>query len=105
MIIVWITGQLFIALGFIMLGSDIVNAIDNGHFHAEELGALWFRIDASSLNVIQALIQRYIWPELWDPAITTVLLWPAWLVLIGIGATLFLPPFLCSRSRNLKSAP
>ncbi len=44
------------------------------------LGQLWFEIDNGSLNLVQAVIQRYIFPELWDPVIVSMLLLPAWLV-------------------------
>ena len=42
-------------------------------------------IDIGSLNLSQAVIQRYISPWLWDPAIQTVLTAPAWLVLAIIA--------------------
>ncbi len=47
---------------------------------ASSAGELWFRLDAASLNLVQALVQRYLTPALWDPAIVTLLQWPAWLV-------------------------
>jgi hypothetical protein len=44
------------------------------------LGELWFRLHPGSLNLSQAVIERYICPPLWDPAISSVLLSPAALV-------------------------
>ncbi len=41
------------------------------------LGELWFRLNPGSLNLIQAVVERYIWPPLWDPAIASVLQLPA----------------------------
>jgi len=57
---------------------------------ASSAGELWYRIDPGSLNLTQAVIQRYVWPELYDPALLTVLLWPAALVLGVPGAVLLL---------------
>ncbi len=57
-----------------------------GELHVSSLGELWFRIDPDSLQLAQPAIQRHLWPELWDPIILTVLLWPACLVLLGLGA-------------------
>ncbi|MEQ9642017.1 MAG: hypothetical protein RIM84_18485 [Alphaproteobacteria bacterium] len=47
---------------------------------AASAGELWFRLDVESLNLVQAVTQRYLAPWLWDPAIVTLLQWPAWLV-------------------------
>lgn len=41
------------------------------------LGELWFRLDPGSLNLTQAVVERYIWEPLWDPAIASVLQLPA----------------------------
>ncbi len=43
-------------------------------------GELWYRLDAGSLNLVQAVVERYIWPPLWDPAIAGLLQLPALLV-------------------------
>ena len=43
-------------------------------------GELWYRLDAASLNLVQAVVERYIWPPLWDPAIAGLLRLPALLV-------------------------
>ena len=39
----------------------------------------------SSLNLVQAVVQRYISPFLWDPIIVTILLWWAFAVLMVLG--------------------
>ncbi len=41
------------------------------------LGETWFKIDQAlgtlTLNTLQALIQRYVHPVLWDPVFVTIL--------------------------------
>ena len=43
-------------------------------------GQLWFELDRGSLNLVQAVIERYVWPPLWDPVIAGLLQMPAVLV-------------------------
>lgn len=52
------------------------------------LGKAWFDIHAASLNLVQALIERYASPTIWDPGIITLLQWPAWAVMAGLGIVL-----------------
>ncbi len=41
-------------------------------------GQVWFQLDNGSLNLVQAITQRYVAPFLWDPIAITVLNWPLW---------------------------
>ncbi len=43
-------------------------------------GELWYRLAPGSLNLLQAIVERYIWPPLWDPAIVGILQFPALMV-------------------------
>ena len=54
------------------------------------LGELWFRLHPGSLNLLQAVVERYIWPPLWDPAISSVLLSPATLVFAVLAVAFLL---------------
>lgn len=40
-------------------------------------GEIWFALSPNTLNLMQAVTQRYISPALWDPAIVSVLKLPA----------------------------
>ncbi len=42
------------------------------------LGELWFNHLPNSLNLTQAIVQRYLSPALWDIIFVPVLLMPAW---------------------------
>jgi hypothetical protein len=53
------------------------------------LGVAWHQLDPASLNLVQALVQRYTFPFLWDPVLVTVLFAPSWLVFAILGALLF----------------
>ena len=78
-------GWIIFLAGLAVLARDVFVSIDTGHWAPIALGQLWFDIDRSSLNLIQAVVQRYIHPFLWDPAIVTVLLCWAFAVLMVLG--------------------
>ena len=64
---------------------DVLVWIDTKHWAPLALGQLWYDLSRSSLNLVQAVVQRYISPFLWDPIIVTVLLWWAFAVLMVLG--------------------
>ena len=55
---------------------------------APVLGELWFRLDSSSLNLTQAVVQRYLHPALWDDVLLPLLFQPTAAV-AGATALLF----------------
>jgi len=52
------------------------------------LGELWFALHPGSLNLIQAVVERYVWAPLWDPGIVSILYLPAVLALGAPAAVL-----------------
>jgi len=54
------------------------------------LGAVLFRLDPGLLNLVQALVQRYLLPMVWDNVLLPVLEAPAWVIPAVLGAVLFL---------------
>ncbi len=78
-----VIGWVLVVAGIAILARDIVGSIDAGTLVFITAGELWFNLHNGSLNLIQAITQRYIFPSLWDPILVTVLLWPAFLV-IGV---------------------
>ena len=95
MIIGRILGWLFVGGAFVILGYDLLQFLGSQSWNAVLLGELWFKLDPGSLNLMQAVIQRYLFPALWDPIIISVLLWPSWLISLLIGGVLlFLFRFL-----------
>jgi hypothetical protein len=66
---------------------EVAEYVDSGDRALSALGELWFKLHAPSLNLMQAVTQRYVHEELWDSVIRPALLQPA-LMLFG-GAALF----------------
>ncbi|MFC4271394.1 hypothetical protein GQF03_18490 [Sneathiella chungangensis] len=79
-----------IGAAFVVLGHDLLQYLNSETWHSILAGELWFRLNPEGLNLVQAVIQRYVWPALWDPVIVTLLLWPAWLVFLVPGIVLLL---------------
>jgi len=96
-IVAWI----LIAIGLILAGGELVTSLQAGEWAPQLLGQLWFELDSESLNLIQAVTQRYLLPELWDPVIVTILLWPAWVIFLVPGFILL----LIFRKRSNRYAP
>ena len=77
MIVVCVLGWvLAISAGFV-LGAEVVSFASSGEYHIIAAGELWFDLHRGSLNLSQAVVQRYLHPWLWEPAIVTVLRAPA----------------------------
>jgi hypothetical protein len=84
-----------------VLGRDAFVWIETKQWAPIALGQLWYNLSPSSLNLVQAVVQRYIHPFLWDPIIVTVLLWWAFAVLMVLG----LPILALSGRRTQTRAP
>ena len=85
----WAGAGLF-ALGLAALAYEALLALQTGSYRMIAAGELWYALDRSSLNLVQAIIQRHVHPALWDPLLAGILMWPAWSLLGGAGAFLFL---------------
>ncbi len=83
MIVLCVLGwALALSAGFV-LGAEVVSFAGTGKYHIIAVGELWFELHPGSLNLSQAVVQRYLHPWLWEPAIVTVLRAPAW-ALFGV---------------------
>lgn len=69
---------------------------------APSLSKLWFGWDASSLNLLQSVTQRYLSPVLWDSAIVPLLKQQPWYTPTIIAGFLAIPYFLYRLFRSPK---
>ena len=83
-------GWALVLLGLIAVGYDALAYFQTGTLSLIELGRAWYAIDPGSINLVQAVVERYIHPFLWNDVIFPVLLAPASAVLIGLGLVLIL---------------
>jgi hypothetical protein len=99
-----VTAGILLLSGMAALGFDLwqyVQGMGQGTgFHLAAAGELWYRLSPGTLNLTQAVTQRYVLPELWDSVLLTVLLWPAALVLGVPGLVLLTLGSFRRRSRS-----
>jgi hypothetical protein len=57
-------------------------------FGGDPLGAVLFRLDPGLLNLVQAVVQRYLLPMLWDDVLLPVLEAPAFVAPAVLGSAL-----------------
>ena len=88
MIVGRLIGWVAFLAGAAVLVRDGLVWIDTKHWAPIALGQLWYELNRSSLNLVQAVTQRYIHPFLWDPIIVTILLSWAFAVLMILGVLL-----------------
>lgn len=80
-----IFGGALVALGLAILVGDLSA---EGPFRLRVVGEVWYAISPGTLNLTQAVIERYVAEWLWNPVALTLLLWPAAAVCCGAGAGL-----------------
>lgn len=92
-----VLGWLFLFACLAVLVGDGVSALQTGTFRFVAAGELWYRLDAGSLNLLQALIEQYVSTWLWDKVFVPGLLLPAFLLLLVPGVSL---SYLARRRRR-----
>ena len=96
-----IFGLVWLCLALMSFGAEAVRSLEASAWQPLALGYLWYTIDSGSLNLVQAVTQRYLFPVLWDPIAIEVLRWPAWIVFGGLAAILaVIARFVPARQRN-----
>jgi hypothetical protein len=78
-------GWIIFLAGLAVLVRDALVWLDTKRWAPIALGQLWYDLNRSSLNLVQAVVQRYLHPYLWDPIIVTILLCWAFAVLMVLG--------------------
>ena len=88
MIVGRVIGWIILLAGGAVLVRDLLVWIDTKHWAPVALGQLWYQLNRSSLNLVQAVVQRYIHPFLWDPIIVSILLSWAFAMMMILGGLL-----------------
>ena len=88
MIIGRFVAWLCLGVALFSFGWDVVDWLSAGGIEISALGEQWFRLHKESLGLLQAGVQRHLWPWLWDPVLQTVILWPGWLTFGFLGLVL-----------------
>jgi len=83
-----VVGWALVCLALTALGYEMLLAATSGTWRIIAAGELWYALDRGSLNIAQAITQRYLHPVLWDPIVQSALTWPAWSLLGAPGVAL-----------------
>jgi hypothetical protein len=81
-------GWVLIFLALAVAGRDAMAMIDRGQFGLIKLGEFWFQVSPASLNGLQAGVERYLTPLLWDWILAPLLHLPLVLVFLVPGLLL-----------------
>jgi len=83
-------GWILIIAALAALAYDASGLTRGEGFDVHAAGELWYQLSPDTLNMLQAGIQRRVWPALWDSVIVNLLLLPAWVILGVLGILLVL---------------
>ena len=95
-------GWLLLAAAASLLGRDVVRWAEGRGFGPAPLGQVWFDVDRFSLNLVQAVVERYVASWLWQDVLAPLLLAPAWVVVGAAGAAVLAAARLL-RGRDVSS--
>ncbi len=79
-----------LAVAVILAVVDATRSIAASELVLTPLGTSWFAVSPESLNVAQALVQRYVFPVLWDPIIVTILTLPGFVVFLVLALLFYM---------------
>ncbi len=97
-----IFGGFFIFLSILFLLLEIIFLV-TGRI-GQPLGLSWYQISAGSLTLTQTIIQRYIFPSLWDFAFVPLLKMPSWKSLTALVILTFVAGTLLNRVPSRKKS-
>ena len=83
-------GLWILAAGFVFFVYDGTKSIAGNQLYVTKLGDTWNAIHSTSLQLLQAAVERHVSGWLWDAMIFPVLTAPTWLVFAVLGALLIL---------------
>ena len=74
-----------LAVAVILAVVDATRSIAASDLVLTPLGTSWFAVSPGTLNLAQAMVQRYVFPALWDPVIVTILTLPGFVVFLVLA--------------------
>ena len=91
---------LVLAVAVIMAVLDATRSIAASELVLTPLGQSWFSVSPGTLNLAQAVIQRHLAPQIWDPFMIWVLTMPGFAVMAVLSFLLYLPGHRWRRQRD-----
>ena len=98
-----LTALFLLAVAIILGVVDATRSVAVSEVVTTPLGQSWYAVSSSTLNLAQALVQRYTVPQLWDPVMIWILNLPGFVV-FGVLALLFYAVGRKPRRRGIEQA-
>ena len=96
MILVRLLGRILLLIAFAVVALGVLVWLA-GHDVTQSAGELWYLLEPGSLNLSQAIVQRYLHPTIWEELAVPLLQRPFWealvlsfIVLLVLGSGLVL---------------
>ena len=107
MVLFKLLGRIFLLIAFAVVALGVLFWIA-GHDVTKSGGELWYALEPGSLNLSQAIVQRYLHPSIWQALAVPLLVRPFWeamvlsfIVLLVLGSGFV---FLARRHRRPRSS-
>ena len=101
MFLLRLIGIMLLCIAVAAIGWEIYVSLQAASYRLIATGEWWYRLDVASLNLAQAVVQRYVHPFLWEGVIAPVLTLPLWIV-AGVPGLLLIA---VSRRRPPRARP
>ena len=79
-----------LAIAVVMAVIDATRSIAADALTFTPLGESWYAVSPDTLNLAQAVIQRYTFPFIWDPVIIQILTLPGWVVFFALSLIFYI---------------
>lgn len=76
---------IFLAVAIIMAVLDATRSVAASELVLTPLGTSWYAVSPETLNLAQAVIQRYVLPAVWDPVMIWILTLPGFTVFFALA--------------------
>jgi hypothetical protein len=86
--VVRLVGWALICVALAIVGRELYLLAETGKLELSSWGQLWYALHPSSLNLYQAVVERYLSVELWDQVLAPMLLLDAFMVFAVPGVVL-----------------
>ena len=84
-----VLGLVLLTISLILILVEAYGYFRDGYWQSYPLGQFWYSISPGSLNLTQAITERYLHWRLWDYGIGQLVIWPLWVTTGGLGLIFF----------------
>lgn len=78
-------GLCLLATAFVALLSDVARSVADARLYITSLGETLMALAPGKLALVQAFVEPYVHPFIWDPVLVDLMRLPVWLAVGAIG--------------------